>query len=342
MKILKHIFNIVIWSVLGLYLLVILTFSIPAVQEYLGERAAKVLAKKLGTSVSIGRLEYSLFSHLTLYQVNIKDQKGHDMLKASRISARVDLLPLTEGKVSISTAQLFGTHAVLYQRDANSKPNFQFVLDSLASKDTTSTSALHLRINSLIIRNSSVKYDRYDLPQTHRQLNPNHLNISNISSHIVLKTLTEDSLNVNIKRLSFKERSGLDVKRLTLHFEGGRHSSRLKEFILRMPGTNIQLGDIRATYRFRGDHFVTPSLYYSGSILPSTITLSDLSCLLPTLKTFQSTLSVSSTFSGNGEAIEVPMLSISSTTGDISMTNLVTGIATRTWIHRLWYSYHAM
>ena len=323
LKILKHIFNIVIWSVLGLYLLVILTFSIPAVQEYLGERAAKILAKELGTSVSIGRLKYSLFSHLTLYQVNIKDQKGHDMLKAGRISARVDLLPLTEGKVSISTAQLFGTHAVLYQRDANSKPNFQFVLDSLASKDTTSTSPLHLRINSLIIRNSSVKYDRYDLPQTPRRLNTSHLYVSNISSHIVLKTLTEDSLNVNIKRLSFKERSGLDVKRLTLHFEGGRHSSRLKEFILRMPGTNIQLGDIRATYRFRGDHFVTPSLYYSGSILPSTITLSDLSCLLPTLKTFQSTLSVSSTFSGNGEAIEVPMLSISSTTGDISMS--VTG-----------------
>ena len=308
-----------IWSILGLYLLFMLTFSIPAVQEYLGGRAAKVLAGKLGTSVSVGRLEYGLFSHLTLYEVNIKDQQGRDMLTAGRISARVDLLPLTDGKVSISTAQLFGAHARLYQRDAESKPNFQFVLDSLASKDTTSTSALNLRINSLIIRNTSVKYDRYDLPQTPRQLNPNHLQLSNISSHIVLKTLTEDSLNVNIKRLSFKERSGLDVKRLTLHFEGGKHSSYLKEFILRMPGTNIQLGDIKASYRFRDDHFVVPSLKYSGSILPSTITLSDLSCLLPSLKTFQSTLSLSCNFHGEGETLEMPMLSISSTTGDISM-----------------------
>ena len=296
-----------------------LTFSIPAVQEYLGERAAKVLAGKLGTSVSIGRMKYGLFSHLTLYDVNIKDQSGRDMLTAGRISARVDLLPLTDGKVSISTAQLFGAHARLYQRDAESKPNFQFVLDSLASKDTTSTSALNLRINSLIIRNSSVKYDRYDLPQTPRQLNPHHLSINNISSHIVLKTLTEDSLNVNIKRLSFKERSGLDVKRLTLHFEGGKHSSTLKEFILRMPGTNIQLGDIKASYRFRGDHFVVPSLQYSGSIEPSTITLADLSCLLPSLKTFHSTLSLASNFHGEGETLDVPMLSISSTTGDISM-----------------------
>ena len=183
MKILKHILNIAIWSLLGLYLLIILTFSIPAVQEYLGERAANVLAEKLGTSVTIGRLKYGLLSHLTLYQVNIKDQQGADMLTAGRISAHLDLMPLTDGKISISTAQLFGAHAKLYQRDSLAKPNFQFVLDSLASKDTTSTSPLNLRINSLIIRHSTVSYDRKDLPQTAGVLNPNHLQISDISSH---------------------------------------------------------------------------------------------------------------------------------------------------------------
>ena len=297
-----------------------LTFSIPAVQEYLGKRAANVLAEKLGTSVTIGRLKYGLLSHLTLYQVNIKDQQGDNMLTAGRISAHVDLLPLTDGKISISTAQLFGAHAKLYQRDSLAKPNFQFVLDSLASKDTTSTSTLNLRINSLIIRHSSVSYDRNDLPQTAGVLNTNHLKISDISSHIILKTLSEDSLNVNIKRLSFKEQSGLNITRLSMHFEGGRHSSNLTDFVLRMPGTNIQLGDIKASYRFRGDHFVTPSLHYSGSIEPSTITLSDLACLLPSLNTFQSTLSVACNFNGEGERLNVPLLSIGSTTGDIGIS----------------------
>ena len=319
MKILKHILNIAIWSLLGLYLLIILTFSIPAVQEYLGKRAANVLAKELGTSVSIGRLKYGLLSHLTLYQVNIKDQQGADMLTAGRISAHLDLLPLTDGKISISTAQLFGAHAKLYQKDSLAKPNFQFVLDSLASKDTTSTSTLNLRINSLIIRHSSVSYDRYDQPETAGILNPNHLKVSDISSHIILKTLSEDSLNVNIKRLSFKEQSGLNIKRLSMHFEGGRSNSSLTDFVLRMPGTNIQLGDIKASYRFRGEHFVTPSLQYSGSIEPSTITLSDLACLLPSLNTFQSTLSLSTNFNGEGERLNVPMLTIGSTTGDIGI-----------------------
>lgn len=304
---------------MGLYLLVMLTFSIPAVQEYLGQRAAKVLAEKLGTSVTIGRLKYGLLSHLTLYQVNIKDQRGVNMLTAGRISAHLDLLPLADGKISISTAQLFSARGKFYQRDSLSKPNFQFALDSLASKDTTSTSPLNLRINSLIIRHSTVSFDRYDLPRTAGILNPNHLRISDISSHIILKTISEDSLNVNIKRLSFKDQSGLNIRRLSMHFEGGKSSSRLTDFVLRMPGTNFQLGDIKASYRFRGDHFVTPSLHYSGSIEPSTITLSDLACLLPSLNTFQSTLSLACNFNGEGERLNIPMLTIGSTTGDIGI-----------------------
>ena len=295
------------------------TFSIPAVQEYLGERASRMLAKKLGTSVSIGRLKYGMLSHLTLYQVNIKDQSGKDMLTAGRISARLDLLPLTEGKISISTAQLFGAQARLYQQDSLSAPNFQFAIDSLASKDTTTTTPLNLRINSLIIRRSTVSYDRYDLPQTAGTLNTNHLRVSDISSHIIIKSLTEDSLNVNIKRLAFKEQSGLNVKRLSMHFEGGRNSSRLMDFVLRLPGTDIQLGNIEANYRFRGNHFVTPSLRYAGSIQPSSITLSDLACLLPSLNTFQSTLSVACDFNGQGETLHVPTLTIGSTTGDIDL-----------------------
>ena len=308
-----------VWAVLGLYLVFMVVVNIPAVQAYLGHQASQLLAGKLGTSVSVGSVEIGLLNHLTFNDVLIRDQQGKDMLKARRLSAHVDLLPLADGKVSISTAQLFGTHAMLYQATADSQPNFQFALDSLASKDTTDTSPLDLRINSLIIRRSSVSYDRYDAAETPDRLNPSHLKISDISAHIILKTLTADSINVNVKRLGFREQSGLRLSRLSLRFEGGRSHSRLQDFVLRMPGTNIVLGDVEAAYRFRGNHFVEPSLRYTGSISPSVITLSDLACLLPSLNNFKSTVSVSSTFQGQGTDINIPSLLISSSKGDIHL-----------------------
>ena len=273
MKLLKYILNIVVWSVLGLYLLVILTFQIPAAQEYLGQRIASLAAEKLGTSVRVGKADFGIPNRLTLYDVLINDQEGKEMLKVRRLSARVDLLPITEGRISIATAQVFGAHAILYQRDSLSKPNFQFVLDSLASKDTTETNPLNLRINSFIMRRSSVSYDRYDVPETEGLFNANHLKISDISAYIILKTMTEDTLNVNIKRLAFKEKSGAQVDRLSLRYEGGRSHSQLNDFVLKMPGTEILLGKIEANYQFQNDRFFLPSLNYSGSILPSTVRL---------------------------------------------------------------------
>ena len=319
LKVLKYIISIVVWTVLGLYLLFILTFKIPAMQEWLGSKLAAMAAKKLGTSVTISRADIGIPNRLTLYGVVIRDQMGNDMLLARRLSATVDIVPLTEGKISIATGQMFGVHGIFYQRDSLSKPNFQFALDSLASKDTTNTSPLDLRCNSLIMRHSSIQFDRFDKPKTPEVLNPNHLNISDISIHAIIKTLTEDSLCINLKRLALKEKSGLQIDRLAFRYEGGRNYSLLQDFELKMPGTDVALGDIEAKYHFKDDHLVTPSLSYKGSIEPSTITLSDLACLLPSFKTFNSTLELSAFFRGRGEDIDVSDLLVSSTTGDIDV-----------------------
>ena len=320
LKTLKNIINIVVWSLLGLYLFVVIAFQIPGVQHFGGHYVADIIADKLGTHVNIGALDYSFPNHLTLNDVLIKDQQDKEMLKARRLSARIDLLPLGKGKISIATAQLFGAHLQLYQRDSLSKANFQFALDSLASRDTTDQSSLFLRINSLIMRQSSVSYDRYDIPETPGQFNTNHLNVSDISAHIILKQLSEDSLNTNIKRLSFKEKSGLQVDRLSLKFTGGPHHSILEEFILRMPGTQFQIDKLEAYYQMRNKKLIVPSLYYRGNINPSVITLSDLACFLPSLKTFNSTLSLSSSIEGKGDKLTIPDFLLNSTTGDIDIS----------------------
>ena len=319
MKLFKNILNIIVWTALGLYLLVTFTTNIPAVQEYLGRKASQLLAEKLGTNVSIERIQVGLFNHLSLYNIQIKDQSHRDMLWATRLSARMDIPSIAQGKISIATAQIFGLNARLYQKDADSKPNFQFVLDSLASKDTTSTSPLDLRINSLIIRRSRIKYDRLDLPTTPGQLNANHLNFSDISAHIILKTLTQDSINVNMKRLSLKEQSGLNLQRLSMKLEAGRSMCQLHDFKLNMPHTDISIPSIEASYRFRGDHFVLPSLRYKGTIDPSSITFSDLSFLLPSLNTFGSKVLLSSNFEGKGDDINISSLLVSSPSGDINI-----------------------
>lgn len=319
MKILKHITNIIIWTVLGLYLLVILLFNIPSIQGFIGSQVASALSEKLGTRVSIGNVDVGLLNRLIIDDVLIYDQQQKKMVKSARMSVKIDIMPLTEGKISISSAQLFGAHINLYQASAQAKPNFQFVLDSLASKDTTSHTPLNLRINSLIIRHSSVSFNRYDIAPTHDRLNMAHLNIKDISAHILLKALKNDSMNINIKKLSFHEQSGLQVNKLSLKFEGGKNKGRLHDLNLKMPGTNIVIDNIVATYKSDKQKIIPATLRYHGKIGLSNITLSDIACLLPSLKTFNSTLTLSSVFNGTSTNLQISKLKVESTTGDLSI-----------------------
>ena len=207
-KILKRIISVVIWTVIALNLLSAGILRLPGVQQFVGGKVAAMLEEQLGTKVAVGQIDIGLLSRIIIDDVLIYDQQQKEMLRVSRLSVKIDYMPLLEGKIHISSAQLFGARAQLYRKDSLTATNFQFVIDSLASKDTTNQTPLDLRINTFIIRNSSISYDQQDIASSEGLFNPAHLKAEGITGHINLKTLTDDSLNINIKRLGFKEQSG--------------------------------------------------------------------------------------------------------------------------------------
>ena len=285
---------------------------IPQAQRFIGGKIAGAISDKLGTEVSVGRVDLGLFSRIIIDDVKIMDQQQKEMLRVGRLSVRLELLPLLDGKISISSAQLFGAHFLLYKQDAESKPNFQFALDSLASKDTTSHTPLDLRINSLIIRRSSLTYDQIDQPQTNGVFNPKHLKVQGLSAHINLRALTDDSLNVNVKRLEFKEQSGLTVKRIKFHLAAGRKHSQLEDLLVELPQSRVQIDSLRASYQLTDSGLQKGSLDYYGKISNTHITPSELSCFIPKLKDLSNPVSIATNFWGSDSEVHVPSLLVSS------------------------------
>ena len=343
MKVLKRLVSIAIWSIIAINLMLLGVSHLPAAQRYIGSKVSEVLGEKLGTQVSVGRVDLGFLNRMIIDDVLIYDQQQKEMLRVARLSAKVELMPLTEGRISISSAQLFGARARLYRKDAQSKPNYQFVLDSLASKDTTTHTPLDLKINSFIMRRSSVAYDEYDVAPTHGRFNPHHLYLSDISAYISLKALTDDSLHVNVRRLGFKEQSGLEVNRLTFHLEAGQQSASLEDLLLEMPSSRLQIDSLKATYRLsptaskstarphhstpRSPHHSTPrslslskgTLAFHGGIKNSFITPSDLRCFNPSLKNFQREIYIETQVHGTDTHLTVPSLQLFTQEKDIDI-----------------------
>ena len=319
MKKFKHICNGIIWTLIVLYLLLIVLMHLPSVQTFLGKEVAEALADKFGTKVEVGKVNLGFFNRIIIDDVMMYDQQGDSLIYASRLSAKIDYMAATQGKISVSSAQIFGLRANLYRQTAKSPANFQFVLDSLASKDTTQHKPLDLHIGSLIIRRGAIAYNQRDVAPRRGVFSPQHIRVSELSSHILLNHVTDNSIDLLLKKLSFKDESGFKLQSLHFKLQADRQKATLKEFRLLMPRSELVLDDLKATYRFEGKRFIPESLRFKGGIQQSKITFADVASLVPALRHFDDAVFVSSRFSGTAKSISVPSLNLRTGSGSFNL-----------------------
>ncbi len=314
----KHIISCIIWTIFALYVILIVLLHLPPVQTFLGSTVATALAQKFGTEVSVGRINLGFFNRIIIDDVRMLDQKGDSMIYASRLSAKVDLLPLKDGKISVSSAQLFGLRANIYKQNAKSDMNIQFMLDSLASKDTTQHKPLDLRIGSVIIRHGSIAYNQRDIASAAGVFSPQHIGISNLSAHIALHHLTDNDIHLSIKKIAFTDKSGLQVKNLRFKVNADKHQARLSDFQLELPKSHLLLEDLIATYRTdEKGKLISETLQFEGGIKPSLITLSDVACFAPILRKWNDALYIDTHFSGTSTSARIHQLHFKTQSGSI-------------------------
>lgn len=316
MKIFKYIAHGIVWTIVGSYLLFVVLLHLPSVQSYIGKKVADAIEEKLGTKVSIGRVDVGLFNRLTIDSVRIEDQKYKPMLDVERLAATIDIgALLKEGRVVISGAQLFGMNANLYKANSNAKPNFQFALDSLASDDTAQT-PLDVRIQSLVIRRGAVRYDQLDAPKQ-PTLTLQHLAITDLNGNISLKQLTNDSISLKIRELSMKEQSGLDLRSLTGSINAGRRAAQISGLRVQLPKSNILISKAEAQYKEtkKGRELT----HFDLVLDPSELAPSDLAFLDKHLNNSKETLSLHANVTGNSNTINVQDIRIKDTEGRLSI-----------------------
>ena len=314
----KHIISCIIWTIFALYVILIVLLHLPPVQTFLGSTVATALAQKFGTEVSVGKINLGFFNRIIIDDVKMLDQKGDSMIYASRLSAKVDLLPLKDGKISVSSAQLFGLRANIYKQNAKSDMNIQFMLDSLASKDTTQHKPLDLRIGSVIIRHGSIAYNQRDIASAAGVFSPQHIGISNLSAHIALHHLTDNDIHLSIKKIAFTDKSGLQVKNLQFKVNADKHQARLSDFQLELPKSHLLLEDLIATYRTdEKGKLISETLQFEGGIKPSLITLSDVACFAPILRKWNDALYIDTHFSGTSTSARIHQLHFKTQSGSI-------------------------
>lgn len=299
-----------LWLLIGIVALSFVLLHLPSVQGVIGEKTAAALSEKLNTHVEIGSVNIGMLNRIIIDDVMIEDQDKQEMLSASRLSAKIDLASLFSGKISITSAQFFGTKLNLYKKEATTPPNYQFIIDALSSQDSTQEEPLDLAINSLIIRNGELSYDQQYIPRKDKRFTPHHIKLTNISGHLVLNHLTNKDVDLKIKRLSFKENSGLHLQQISFDLQADSTSALLTNLTIKLPQSTLMADSLNAHYRMEDGELIANSIQYKGNIGLLNLNPADIAFVVPQLKTFGEPLVASSRFSGTSNSLNLHSLNV--------------------------------
>ena len=317
---LKHTFRTIIISMMVIYFGLIALLNIPFVQQSISAIAVRELTKILHTEVKIGNIDLGLLNRIIINDLEIYDKDGSNIVNIARFSAKFDIQAILRGKISINSIQLFGSDFNLVKKDKQSDLNIKFITDLFASKDKDKEKKIiDLRINSILVRRSSVNFNILSEDETDVKFNPSHVSVKNISANISLKALSQDSLNIHVKRISMAEKSGLALKKLSFKAIGNKNNLRIDDFELLLPNSNIRIDSLKADFDNMMQIKQISDINYicdlSAKIVPS-----DVKPLIPALKNFNDTVNINAMLTNKNTIHSIRNLNIFSNDRSVNLS----------------------
>ena len=311
MRLVKRSIQWIIGIICGLYICLQISMHIPPVQRWVGSTASHIVNSICDWDISIGKIRLGLWNRIIIDDITLKDKQDSTLLHASRLAAKLEIIPLFDGKISIANAQLFGTKANLYQRTEHEKPNFQFILDTFKS-DNTESNPINLRIGNVVLRRIEVKWDKQWIP--HKGMgtfDPSHIHLHDIALTARLKVLNADSLNLSLKRLSFKEASGFEISNVYGEFSSGSNGAKLENFKIELPHSAISVPSFMAVWpdTLVGTDIIKRlecSSWYTETSIH--LTPSDFKAFVPLFANAHTPIELTSKLYGLEECINIPQL----------------------------------
>ena len=139
--------KIIGWVALSFILLLLLLvglIQIPAVQNRIVQKTVTELQQKLGTTVSLSRINIKFPKSLVLEDLYMEDQSGDTLLFAGDLSINTDLFALLKNKIQLNDVSIENWHVAISRPQDEEKFNYEFILDAFATEppavpDTTQT-----------------------------------------------------------------------------------------------------------------------------------------------------------------------------------------------------------
>lgn len=167
-KILRKSLKVLLWiiaSIIVLVLAVALSLNIPAVQNFVKDKAITYLKNKTKTEVRLESVKIALPKDVVLNKFYIEDRQGDTLLYAEKLQVDISLFKLLKNTVEVNYIELKNIRANVKRVNPDTTFNFSFLVDAFMSEEKKpeevnpdSTSALKFRIDKILFTDIGITY----------------------------------------------------------------------------------------------------------------------------------------------------------------------------------------
>lgn len=209
------------------------------VKHRLASFVTVTVANELGIPIGVESVEVRSLNDVRLKNVAIYGLDGDTIVHTAELRAYLQTGRLLNGEVRVNTLVFDSPDVRLVRATPDSALNVQFLVDLLQRDKKNEESKLDLRINQILAYDGHFSYDVLDQPYDSAGFDPNHISVVGFSCNASLKKLFRNDVDLYVRSLCGKERSGLDIKRLRFRVEKEGDTVHISNLDLRTPLSNL-------------------------------------------------------------------------------------------------------
>lgn len=167
-KYLRKGIKVILWTIASILILVVLlalSLNIPAVQNFVKDKAITYLKNKTKTEVRLESIKIALPKDVVLNKFYIEDKKGDTLLYAEKLQVDISLFKLLKNTVEVNYIELKNIRANIKRINPDTSFNFSFLVDAFMSEEKKpeevnpdSTSALKFNIDKVLFTDIGITY----------------------------------------------------------------------------------------------------------------------------------------------------------------------------------------
>jgi translocation and assembly module TamB len=196
----------ILLSIIVLLLVIVLSLQTRWAKNGIREKVQTYVQHKTNTRFEIGEIDFSFPKWIEVDGLFLLDRANDTLLMGKHVKIDVDMFALIQSKYVINKVVIDQFYVNLYNKEADSTYNYQFIIDAFASKktavkETDTTQVLDLKIKDIDITNTKFKQkDAYLGNFMDVNVQKFHLNVDSIN----LKDLNVDINELTVEGLDFR------------------------------------------------------------------------------------------------------------------------------------------